>query len=181
VKVGQPIFPLPVIRMTAFLSMTVFPLLMIVAGAGDALSMRIPNWLTVLIALIFFPMALITEMPLAMFAIHLVVGLAMFAAGFVLFSLGLFGGGDAKLLAAAGLWLGWPNLMSFLVLTAFAGGALAVAVGLWSALNMTSELNGGSIFRRFGAIKPNVPYGYAFAIGAIMAFSQSWWMPAVHA
>ena len=164
--------------MTAFLSVTVFPLLMIIAGTGDALSMRIPNWLTLLIAALFLPMALLTGMPWDMIGIHALVGIAMFFAGFVMFSLGLFGGGDAKLLAAAGLWFGWPDLVPFLVMTAFAGGALAVCVGLWSAINVASEIKDGSIFRHLGSIRPNVPYGYAFAIGAILAFPQSWWMPA---
>lgn len=165
--------------MTEFLSLTLFPLLMIIAGAGDALSMRIPNWLTVAIALLFFPMALLTAMPLEMFGLHLLVGVAMFVAGFVLFATGLFGGGDAKLLAAAGLWLGWPDLVPFLVMTAFAGGVLAMAIGAWSLVNVSSEIKEGSIFRKLGSIKPNVPYGYAFAIGAILAFPQSWWMPVV--
>lgn len=163
--------------MIHFLSITLFPVLMIVAGAGDALSMRIPNWLTLVIAALFFPMALAVAMPLSVFGLHLAVGIAMFLAGFALFSLGLFGGGDAKLLAAAGLWLGWPDLLTFLVLTAFAGGILALAVGAWSVLNTSSEIKDGSLFRRFGSIKPNVPYGYAFAVGAILAFPQSLWMP----
>lgn len=165
--------------MISFLSLTLFPVLMIVAGAGDALSMRIPNWLTLLIAGLFFPMAVLTGMPWDAIGLHVAVGFAMFVAGFVCFALGLFGGGDAKLLAAAGLWLGWPDLIPFLVMTAFAGGALALCVGVWSAINLSSEVHGGTIFRRLGAIKPNVPYGYAFAIGAILAFPQSWWMPGV--
>lgn len=163
--------------MLHFLSVTLFPLLMIVAGAGDALSMRIPNWLTLLIALLFFPMAFLAGMPLAVMGFHVAVGAAMFVAGFALFSCGLFGGGDAKLLAAAGLWLGWPDLLPFLVMTAFAGGALALVVGAWSIINMNSEIKDGTLFRRLGSIKPSVPYGYAFAIGAILAFPQSWWMP----
>lgn len=163
--------------MTHFLSITLFPLLMIVAGAGDALAMRIPNWLTLAIAVSFFPMALLTGMPAAAIGLHLAVGFGLFVLGFALFSFGLFGGGDAKLLAAAGLWLGWPDLIPFLVATALAGGLLAIAVGLWSLINMESEVRDGSIFRRFGEIKPDVPYGYAFAIGAILAFAQSGWMP----
>ena len=67
--------------------------------------------------------------------------------------------------------------MPFLVMTAFAGGVLALCVGIWSAINVSSEIKDGSIFKHLGSIKPNVPYGYAFAIGAILAFPQSWWMP----
>lgn len=164
--------------MIEFLSITVFPLLMIIAGAGDALSMRIPNWLTLLIAILFFPMALLTGMAWGDIGVHIVTGVGMFIAGFVIFALGLFGGGDAKLLAAAGLWLGWPDLMPFLVMTAFAGGLLALCVGIWALMNQASEIKDGTLFRRLGSIKPNVPYGYAFAIGAILAFPESWWMPA---
>lgn len=164
--------------MVDFLALTLFPALMVVAGAGDALSMRIPNWLTLLIAVLFFPMALFTGMPWGDMGLHILTGLAMFVTGFVVFALGLFGGGDAKLLAAAGLWLGWPDLVPFLVMTAFAGGLLAICVGIWALINQSSEIGDGSLYRRFGRIRPNVPYGYAFAIGAILAFPESWWMTA---
>lgn len=163
--------------MTEVLSLAVFPVLMIVAGAGDALSMRIPNWLTAALALTFFPMAMATGMPLDVFGVHLLVGVAMFVLGFACFSLGLFGGGDAKLLAAAGLWLGWPDLMPFLVMTGFAGGILALCVMAWSFADLTAEFHEGALFKRLRNIKPNVPYGYAFAIGAILAFPGTWWMP----
>jgi len=163
--------------MIHFLSLTLFPVLMIVAGTGDALAMRISNRLVLLIAILFFPMALFTGMPLGIFGLHLAAGAALFIAGFIIFSLGLFGGGDAKLLAAAGLWIGWPDVLPFLVMTALAGGVLAFVVGSWSMVNMSSEIKDGPIFKRFGKIKPSVPYGYAFAIGALLVFPQSWWMP----
>ena len=166
--------------MIQFLSITLFPLLMITAGASDALSMRIPNWLTALIVIAFFPMAFMTGMPLTGLGLHVAVGFCLFAVGFALFAFGLFGGGDAKLLAAAGLWLGWPSLAQFLAMTVFAGGLLALAVAAWSFAKINSEIGEGSIFKRFAAVKPNVPYGYAFAIGAILAFPQSWWMPVVN-
>ncbi len=167
--------------MVEFLSMTIFPALMIVAGAGDALSMRIPNWLTLLIAALFLPMAMATGMSWPDIGAHLLTGFAMFVLGFVIFAMRLFGGGDAKLLAAAALWLGWSDLMPFLVMTAFAGGLLALCVGVWALVSQNSEIRDGSLFRRFGSIKPNVPYGYAFAIGAILAFPDSWWMSAIGA
>ena len=162
--------------MVHFLSITLFPLLLIIAGAGDALSLRIPNWLTALTALLFVPMAIATAMPLDQFGFHVLTGVALFAVGFALFAAGLFGGGDAKLLAAAGLWFGWPQTVPFLVLTALAGGLLAFVIGSWSAIAMSSEIHGGSWAKRLSAVKPNVPYGYAFAAGAILAFPESWWM-----
>lgn len=164
--------------MTSFLMATLFPLLMIIAGAGDALSMRIPNWLNALIAACFFPMAFAAGMPLDMLAVHLLTALALLVAGYVLFASGFFGGGDAKLLAAAGLWLGYPHAMGFVVLTALVGGGLAAVVGAWSLLKLDSEIHEGFISRRLGFLKPDLPYGIALAAGAILAFSQSWWMSA---
>ena len=162
--------------MLHFFSITLFPLLMIVAGAGDALAMRIPNWLTLSIAVAFLPVALLSAMPLAAVALHVAVGMGLLVVGFAFFSFGIFGGGDAKLLAAAGLWLGWPGFISFLVMTALAGGGLALVVCAWSLFCHDRSFRGGTLFERFATIKPNVPYGYALAIGAILAFSQSSWI-----
>lgn len=164
--------------MIEFLSASLFPILMIVAGAGDALSLRIPNWLTSLIALAFVPMALATGMPLDAALLHAAVGVALFLAGFVLFALGLFGGGDAKLMAAAGLWFGWPHVMPFLVMTVFTGGLLAICVTAWSAITAASEMHGVTWTQRLRGLKPDVPYGFAFAAGAILAYPETWWMQA---
>ncbi len=84
--------------------------------------------------------------------------------GYVLFSFGLFGGGDAKLIAAAAaLWLGPAGLVSMLVITALAGGLLSLAVMSWAIVNMDAELRGSKLLSRLGWIRPKVPYGYAIA------------------
>lgn len=161
------------------LSAVVFPALMIVAGAGDVLSMRIPNWLTVLIAASFLPLALWAGLPPAALMIHLATGVAALAGGFLLFSLGVIGGGDAKLLAAGACWFGYPGVLAFLIYTALAGGVLALAVSLWSAVNLEAEFHGLDRLGIFRRIKPDVPYGFALAAGAILASpSFAWWMPA---
>jgi prepilin peptidase CpaA len=164
--------------MIHFLSISIFPLLMIIAGAGDALSLRIPNWLNLMIFGSFFPLAWATGMPLETFGLHVLTGVILFIFGFALFSAGLFGGGDAKLMAAAGIWFGSSQALPFLAFTVMAGGVLAICVGLWSVISMSLELNDDPWSKKFLGLKPNVPYGYAFAIGAILAFPQSWWMVA---
>jgi prepilin peptidase CpaA len=163
------------------LSNSMLPVLLIVAGASDVLSLRIPNWLTALTALLFFPMAYATHMPLADFQMHLIAGAGLFIAGFLFFQLGLFGGGDAKLMAAAGLWFGTTQSLQFLFLTTLAGGVLALFVGVWSIVTMhwdiySTEKSLGSISKRILALKPNVPYGLAFAVGGIITFRDTWWM-----
>ncbi|HEX7110526.1 MAG TPA: prepilin peptidase [Aestuariivirga sp.] len=164
--------------MIHFLSISVFPLLMIIAGAGDALSLRIPNWLTLTIFAAFFPLAFATGMPLPVFGFHVLTAVVLFVAGFILFSAGLFGGGDAKLLAAAGIWFGSSQALPFLVFTVLAGGALALCVVLWSLISMCWDIHTASWAKKISGLRPKVPYGYAFAIGALMAFPQSWWMVA---
>lgn len=163
------------------LSVSLLPLLLIFAATSDVLSLRIPNWLTALTAALFFPMAWLTGMPLNEFGMHLIAGVGLFAAGFLFFQLGLFGGGDAKLMAAAGLWFGTAQTVPFLFMTAMAGGILAVCVGLWSMFNIYWEIEAsGSFAENFGkqlrSLKPNVPYGFALAVGGIIAFKESWWM-----
>lgn len=165
--------------MIAFLAVTWFPLLLIIAGAGDALSMRISNRLNMLIAVSFFPMAFAASMPLPMLGMHAATGLVLLLAGYALFALRLFGGGDAKLLAAAGLWLGYPASLSFLAWTAIGGGALAMVVVLWSFIKLDSEIREGFVARRLQFLNLDLPYGVALAIGGILALSQSWWMSIV--
>lgn len=46
---------------------------------------------------------------------HLAIGAVLLAAGFALYSTGKFGAGDAKLIAAAGLWVGPADLAVFLL------------------------------------------------------------------
>ena len=163
------------------LSHSLLPILLIAAAASDALSFRIPNWLTALTALLFFPMALATGMPLHEFGAHVLAGVLLFAAGFAFFQLNLFGGGDAKLMAAAGLWFGTSQVLPFLFMTAMAGGLLGLVIGLWSMTSISWEIHAENVDvaglgKKLRALKPNVPYGLAFAIGGIIVFKDTWWM-----
>ena len=47
-----------------------FPLLMIMAGAGDVMTRRIPNALIIGTVVLFFPAALVTGMPLWIMSLH---------------------------------------------------------------------------------------------------------------
>jgi prepilin peptidase CpaA len=162
--------------MIHFLAQTLFPFLLVLAGAYDFLTLRIPNWLTALVAVSFFPMALATGLPGEAYLWHIAAGAAMLVIGFGLFAFNLFGGGDAKLLAAAGLWFGWPESMPFVAYTVFAGGLLAAAIGIWSAVQMDREVRGHTWAARIFAAKPNVPYGVAIAAGVILALPGTWWL-----
>lgn len=165
--------------MLTLLGQTLLPFLAVVAAISDFMTLRIPNWLNGVIALAFFPMALITGMPAEAILWHGLASLAVLAVGFGLFSAGLIGGGDAKLLAAVALWIGWTQLPPFLVITALAGGVLALAMKVWQMLRIEGEIHEISWAKRLFGTKMDLPYGVAIAAGAILAFPGTWWMPSV--
>jgi prepilin peptidase CpaA len=59
---------------------------------------------------------------------HLLTFAVAFAVGFVIFILKWMGGGDVKMLAVCGLWLGTQPMMTFLVIMGLLGGGLAIAL-----------------------------------------------------
>jgi prepilin peptidase CpaA len=162
--------------MIAFLAQTLLPFLVVVAAVHDFLTLRIPNWLNAAIALAFFPAAIMTGMAAEMMLWHGLTALVILAVGFGLFSGGFIGGGDAKLLAAGGLWFGWPDAGPFLVLTALAGGVLAIAYKVGGMLKIEQELRDIGWAKRWLNVNPDLPYGIAIAAGAILAFPGTWWM-----
>lgn len=156
-----------------------FPLLMIIAGIGDCFTMRIPNWLNGVIGATFFVAAWIAGMPLEQVGWHLVAGGIVLVAGFTLFAFRYIGGGDAKLLAVAALWLGMPQLVEFIIVMSLAGGVLAIAMKFWWWIRLETELRGFDRIKSTITTSIELPYGVAVAIGALVAFRHSWWLDQV--
>lgn len=151
-----------------------FPALVILAALRDATSYTIPNWISLALIGAFPPAALSLELPLAQMGLHLGVGAAALVAGMVMFALRWIGGGDAKLFAATALWLGWPAVATYGVMTAVAGGGLALALlTLRSGYLRPFVVTGPAWFSRLAEPGEDVPYGVAIAVGALMAFPAS--------
>ena len=106
----------------------IFPAGVIAAGLTDATSYTIPNRLSGFLAAAFVPAALAAGLPPMAVAASLALGAAGLAVGIAMFALRWIGGGDAKLMAACALWLGWSGVAPFLIWTGLAGGLLAVAL-----------------------------------------------------
>lgn len=152
----------------------VFPVLVVVAALRDVTSYTIPNWISGLLILGFLPAALALGLPLGVIGQNGLVFLVALAAGMAMFALGWIGGGDAKLFAVAGLWLGWSAALTYLIFTAVAGGALALALlGLRSLWLRPYVVNGPAWFGRLATPGEAVPYGVAIALGAMVAFPGS--------
>ena len=152
----------------------VFPALLILAGIIDCRTLKIPNWLTAVVALLFFPAAMIMGLPATAYPAHIASALIVLGACFGLYAAGLFGAGDAKLMAAAALWFGWPASMPFIVYTVLAGGLLSLILLFWSLFKADQEIRGHSWIAHFEKFKPNVPYGVAIAAGAVIAYPHLW-------
>ncbi|HUO22101.1 MAG TPA: prepilin peptidase [Caulobacteraceae bacterium] len=153
------------------LPLLVFPILTILAALTDLTSFTIPNRLNLALAAAFFVAAPLLGAPLSMIGVNLAVGCGALVVGMGMFALGWIGGGDAKLFAAVGLWLGWPASISFLAGATVAGGALALmllAMRCQPARVHAAIL--GSWAERLTTPGEPAPYGVAIAFGALAAF-----------
>lgn len=158
-----------------------FYVALVLYGAwSDARELRIPNWVSLTLLVAFLPMALVAGIGLEELTWHLLAGVAVLVLGFVLFALNLFGGGDAKLIAACALWVGINEIGFFLIAVVLVGGVLSVLVVL---LRKGLGLWPDWLVRRLeGLFTPNkaVPYGIAIAAGALIVvprmavFPESW-------
>lgn len=150
---------LPIIACVWFIGGQLF------AAAGDALWMRIPNRLILFLAAGFALTVALTQPGWVDLAASLATGAAILAVGAFLFARGWMGGGDVKLLAVTGLWLGPAATPALLLLTALAGGVLTLTMIACHALGADRLAQG-----RIAALRPpmdRVPYGIAIAAAAI--------------
>ena len=151
----------------------VMPVLVIVAGLHDLTTMKIPNWISGLLILGFFPAAFATGLPLMDMAIALGVAFAALLAGMAMFALRWIGGGDAKLMAAASLWFGLSGVAPFVLYTALIGGGFCLV--LMTARRWFPALAGQAPgwVARLMQPKGDIPYGVAIAVGALLAYPSS--------
>lgn len=151
-----------------------FPALILMGALKDALTFTIPNWISLALLAVFPLAGLALGLPLGTLGLHMAVGAAALVIGMVMFALRWIGGGDAKLAAAAALWLGWPAALPFLLYAAVAGGVLAVVLlALRSAALRPAVLSGPKWVIRLAEPGEGVPYGVALAVGALAAFPAS--------
>lgn len=145
-----------------------FPAAGLLLGAAiqDLQSRTIANgWSLALLALfvIAYPLGALAG-PLLSHLIHFALALAV---GMLLFALGWFGGGDAKLYAAIALWFPLAQALY-----------LFVAVALFGMVLALIHLAARFMPRREGAATPSarqsqLAYGVAIALGAVLALSQT--------
>ena len=159
-----------------------FPLLMVFAALSDVATMTISNRISLALVVGFVPVALLVGAPLDAIGLHVACGLAVFVLTFAMFSLGLIGGGDAKLASATALWLGWDVLMNYGLVTAVFGGALSIALLAGRKVPLPRLLLDRKWIARLHSPETGIPYGVALAAGGLVVYPESLvWLRAVTA
>lgn len=138
------------------------------AAITDACSLEIANWISIVIALIFLPAALLSGLTLTSIAYHYALASAFFVGGIFLYAKGLTGGGDVKFLAAVCVWWEPGQLAMYIIIVAILGGVLAGAVILANHIDRLRPLL--PWLEDGDAMKQPIPFGIAIAGGALIMF-----------
>lgn len=155
------------------LLLSVLPVLVITAGLTDLTTMTIPNWISLALVVGFVPAAFAVGLGAGQIALHFGFGVAALFVGVALFALNLLGGGDAKLIAAASLWLGLDAGLVFLLATAVTGGLFSLSLILARGSAGQLAVAGPPWLGRLLEPKGDIPYGVAIAAGVLIAFPHS--------
>jgi prepilin peptidase CpaA len=107
--------------------MIIAALILAAVAYGDVRTRRIPNGLVYAISILGL-LRLMLAGDWAAAGYTLAAGFLVLAVGVLMFWRGFLGGGDAKLLAAAVLLVGYRDLFDFLFLMSIFGGFVALAV-----------------------------------------------------
>lgn len=132
---------------------------LVAAAYTDITRYRIPNAIC-LTLLALFPLAQWLAVAPAPWLLHVFTALATLGIGLMLFIPGLFGGGDAKLMAVCGLWFGPTAMLAALVLTTVTGGLLCLLLIILRTV-MDERV---AVLKKGGPI----PYGLAIAAAGIL-------------
>ena len=152
----------------------VFPFCMLFAAISDILSMTIANRVSVLLVTVFALVAPLTGMDWATYGWHFAAGFLVLAVTFGLFALGGMGGGDAKLLAATALWMGFNiHLLEYLVASTLLGGLLTLAILAYRKSPLAAFTGHNPFLRHFADEANGVPYGIALGIGGLLVYPDS--------
>ena len=122
---------------------TIFLLLLVACASADINKGIVPDLVVILIAVLAVISFFATEtISLGSISSHL-IGAVCFSVPMLIISLmikGAFGGGDIKLMAAAGLYLGWRYMIAGTLIGVFAAGLYSIYLLLRKKANRHSKM-----------------------------------------
>lgn len=140
--------------------LVVLGLILVSAGIEDARKREIANWKNAAIALLAVPWWIAIGLPLwPGVAIQIGIALGVFAVFAAAFHFGMMGGGDVKMIGALALWFPFQPLVTMLIVMSLAGGAITLLMLIDKWLRRQSA-------------QPEVPYGIAIAIAALLTIRE---------
>jgi prepilin peptidase CpaA len=164
-------------------------LVALVGALTDVRSARLPNRLTytALVAALILRATLLGLSGLKNGAIGILIAGGLF---YVLYVVGAMGGGDMKMMAAVGAWVGSTHIGTLLISIGLAGGVLAV-VSIVFHKNLIQTVRNTVVlacYRFTSGLQPHpemnvqapgskrVPFGLAIALGTLFcAANAAWW------
>jgi Flp pilus assembly protein protease CpaA len=177
--------------MTLIIIKTLYVLLNVAIGIYDFSFYRIPN-LLLGVLLVLYGLCAPFYMNFESIISALIVFAVVLVTGLILYSLKTIGGGDAKYLAVASLWAGFPGVVQLIFVVAIAGGIIAVIYLLlrdyvarlsdwmWGQIQKIETRSpafkalwmgsgtGPELGKRDNIDSRMVPYGIAIALGSII-------------
>ena len=151
----------------------IFPIAMVYAAAMDFFTMTIPNRVSIALIAGFFAAAILGGLGWQDILRHAGAGALVLLITMAMFSQGWLGGGDAKLLSAAALWLGFGQLVDYVFVTALIGGALGIGILMFRNVIPPVTIAGRDWAERLHDKKAGIPYGVALGAAGLWIFPNS--------
>ncbi len=143
--------------------------LTLVACVTDWRDLRIPNWISAAISLLFVVAFVVSPASFGPWWSHFGAGAVMLAATIAMFAAGHFGGGDAKLASALCLWLGLAGIVPFVLFMGIAGGVLGLFALYIKKKRPFAQPRSEGWIAKVQAGGNALPYGIAISFGFAVA------------
>lgn len=150
-----------------------FPVCMAFAAANDLFTMTIPNKISLALIAAFGIAAAYAALPAEQILMHVGIGFAALVVGFTLFAFNLFGGGDAKLLAAGALWMGADFAIPYVAYITIFGGVLSVLILAYRRFVPAQILSLPGWAMRLHTNGGGIPYGIAIAAAGLAMYPST--------
>jgi prepilin peptidase CpaA len=146
------------------------------AGLADLMTMRISNNTVLFLIAAYASLAPLAGLSIGEIGWSAAVALCVLVLMFGLFAMGWIGGGDAKLIPAISLWIGFEHTPSYLIYTALFGAVLTLLILQFRSRALPVQLSNIDWLKRLHTPRLGVPYGVAIAWAALFVFPQTRWV-----